>query len=132
MFSDDDIDAAADPITGTVDEALEEMQLPTTEDDEDGELTYTLPGLPAGLDFDDATRTLSGTPTEVGETEVTYFVIDDGEITGSLTYTINIEEEEVTPVELEDIQSSHNSVSENSDGYDDHHADRDVGQSCCG
>ena len=114
VFSDDEIAAADKPITGTVDTALDDMQLPTTEKDDDGELTYILPGRPAGLNFDDATRTLSGTPTEVGETEVTYSVIDDGEITGSLTYTINIEAKEVTPVELDDIRASHNSVSENS------------------
>ena len=113
IFSDDDVADADDPITGTVDEALDDKKLPTTEEDEDGELTYTLPGLPAGLAFDDASRTLSGTPTEAGETEVTYFVIEDGDIAGSLTYTIAIEAVEEPEILLEGIASTHTSVREN-------------------
>ncbi len=39
-------------------------------------LTYSVSGLPAGLSFDPATRTISGTPTTMGETVATYTVVD--------------------------------------------------------
>ncbi len=39
-------------------------------------LTYSVSGLPAGLSFDPATRTISGTPTVMGETVATYTVVD--------------------------------------------------------
>ena len=58
----------------------------------DGALTYTLmPDLPAGLSFDAAARTISGTPTEPQDaTEYTYKVTDgDGETAG-LTFTIEV------------------------------------------
>jgi uncharacterized protein YgiM (DUF1202 family) len=39
--------------------------------------TYTVPVLPSGLDFDDQTRFISGTPDTPGMTNVTYTVTDD-------------------------------------------------------
>ena len=57
-----------------------------------GELTYSVSGLPAGLSFDAATRTLAGTPTAAtnGAIEVTYKVTDDDDATDTLTFTITI------------------------------------------
>ena len=57
-----------------------------------GELTYSVSGLPAGLSFDAATRTLAGTPTAAtnGAIEVTYTVTDDDDATDTLTFTITI------------------------------------------
>ena len=60
---------------------IDDLQLPAATGGT-GTLTYTLTGLatnrdlPPGLIFDPATRTLSGTPTEVGETRVVYTVTD--------------------------------------------------------
>ena len=39
-------------------------------------LSYAMAGLPAGLSFDGATRTISGTPTAVGMSDVTLMVTD--------------------------------------------------------
>ena len=59
----------------------------------DGTLTYSItPTLPAGLDFDDMTREISGTPTEVVEPAetFTYTVEDEDGDTAELTFTIQI------------------------------------------
>ena len=55
-----------------------------------GELTYTLaPTLPAGLTFDPTSRVLSGTPTMLGETLLTYTVTDSMD-TAEQTFTLII------------------------------------------
>ena len=41
-------------------------------------LTYSVSGLPAGLSFDPATRTVAGTPTEVGDAVVVTYSVTDG------------------------------------------------------
>ena len=58
-----------------------------------GALSYTLsPELPAGLDFDATSRTLSGTPTEVtsGTAEYTFTASDAGGGADSLTFGITV------------------------------------------
>ena len=57
-----------------------------------GALTYSLVGLPAGLSFDAATRTLSGTPTAKtdGAVEVSYIVTDEGGSIAFLTFNITV------------------------------------------
>ena len=63
-----------------------------------GALTYTLTG-PAsaalstavpGLAFDAATRVLTGTPTTVGETTLTYTATDTASSTGSVTFAVTV------------------------------------------
>ena len=66
--------------TYTVGTAIVDLVLP--EATGDGDLTYRISALPAGLSFDAATRTLAGTPTQAtaGAVEVTYTATDkDGE-----------------------------------------------------
>ena len=57
-----------------------------------GALTYRLVGLPAGLEFDAATRTLSGTPSAATDdaVEVTYIVTDEGGAATFLTFSIKV------------------------------------------
>ncbi len=55
----------------------------------EGAITYSVSGLPAGLSFDAATRTISGTPEAEGSTEVTYTAMAGAESV-SLTFTITI------------------------------------------
>ena len=65
-------------------------------------LTYSLsPDLPAGLTFDSATRTLSGTPTAASAaTDYTYTVTDVNGSSGSWPTPINIEVQAPPPIEL--------------------------------
>ena len=66
-------------------------------------MTYAVSTLPAGLSFDPATRTLSGTPTAAGTTTVTYTVIDgDAESPESAaqTFTIAVAEAPASTVEI--------------------------------
>ncbi|MCE2448926.1 MAG: putative Ig domain-containing protein [Candidatus Latescibacteria bacterium] len=62
-------------------------------------LTYSLSTLPAGLSFDAATRTLSGTPTAEtnGAATIIYTVIDSARAAGVLIFTITVEEGEMPP-----------------------------------
>ena len=57
----------------------------------EGEITYRVSGLPAGLSFDDSTRTISGTPEAAtdGAVEVTY-TAEDSEGAATLTFSITV------------------------------------------
>ncbi len=50
-------------------------------------ITYSVSGLPAGLSFNPATRTVSGTPTGTGASTVTYTATDSLGATATLSYT---------------------------------------------
>ena len=57
-----------------------------------GALTYSVSGLPTGLTFDPATRTVTGTPAAAtnGAVEITYTATDANGATASLTFNITI------------------------------------------
>ena len=75
--------------TYTVGTAIADLVLPEAAGG-DGTLTYRVSTLPAGLSFDAATRTLSGTPTEAtnGAVAITYTAADDDDDAALLTFTI--------------------------------------------
>ena len=66
----------------------------------DGDLTYSVSALPAGLEFDALSRTLAGTSTEAtdGALTVTYTVADSDDDTAALTFTIAVAAAGTVPV----------------------------------
>ena len=92
-------DAAIADQTYAVGTAIADWVLPEASDG-DGELTYSVSALPAGLEFDAATRTLAGTPTAAtdGAVEVTYTVTDEDDDTAARTFSITIVAEGMLPV----------------------------------
>ena len=84
-------DAAIDDQTYTAEWQIADLVLPEASGGT-GDLTYSVSDLPAGLAFDAATRTLSGTPTAAtdGAVTVTYTVIDERGNAAALTFTITV------------------------------------------
>ena len=116
-FTADDIAASDTVIEGVAGTALEQVLPEATGD---GTLTYSVSsGLPAGLAFDAATRTISGTPTAAGEAQIVYTVIDGD--TGddlpaesaALTYSFEIAETPAPTVQIESVSVTTESVREN-------------------
>ena len=92
-------DAAIADQTHVVGRAIADWMLPEALGG-DGELTYSVSALPAGLEFDAATRMLGGTPTETtdGAVEITYTATDDDDDTAALTFSITIAAAGTVPV----------------------------------
>ncbi len=57
----------------------------------DGQLTYSLTGLPAGMTFDAATRALGGTPSEAGDFSMTYTATDEDGDQASFSLTVTVD-----------------------------------------
>ena len=75
----------------TAGSAISALQLPEATGG-DGEVTYRVSDLPAGLAFDAATRTISGTPEAAtdGAVEVTYTAQDSAGAAAALTFSIEV------------------------------------------
>ena len=87
-----------DDQTYTAGEAITPLELPAATGG-NGELSYSLEPAVAGLVFDPATRTLSGTPQTAGSYPMTYRVVDADENTAdsdaaALSFTITVEQAE--------------------------------------
>ena len=84
-------DAAIDDQTYSVGTAITDLVLPEASD---GELTYGISALPAGLSFDAATRTLAGTPSAAtsGVVTIVYTATEEDGPTDTLVFTITIAE----------------------------------------
>ena len=84
-------DAAIDDQVYTAGTAIAALVLPEASGGT-GELTYSVSTLPAGLAFDAATRTLSGTPTAAtdGAVDVIYTATDEDGTTDALAFTITV------------------------------------------
>ena len=95
-FAEDAVIADQTYVEGT---AIADWVLPEASDG-DGDLTYSISTLPAGLEFDVDTRTLAGTPTEAtdGAVAITYTAMDADGDTDALTFSITIAAEGTLPV----------------------------------
>ena len=92
-------DASIADQTYSVDVAIADWVLPEASGG-DGDLTYSVSALPAGLEFDALSRTLAGTSTAAtdGALTVTYTVADSDDDTAALTFTITVAAAGTVPV----------------------------------
>ncbi|MCG2355862.1 putative Ig domain-containing protein, partial [Staphylococcus epidermidis] len=96
-------------------------------------VTNKVEGLPDGVTFDEATNTISGTPSEVGSYDVTVTTTDESGNATETTFTINVEDTtkptvediadqtqevntEITPITIESEDNSGQTVTNKVDG----------------
>ena len=99
-------------------------------------VTNKVDGLPAGVTFDEATNTISGTPSEVGSYDVTVTTTDESGNATEITFTINVEDTtkptvediadqtqevntEITPITIESEDNSGQAVTNKVEGLPD-------------
>ena len=109
-------DLGSTVFSGTVGKAIDPIELPAAEGGE-GDKSYSVSAtLPAGLSFDAATRTISGTPTMAGSSTVIYTVLDSkegGANSAAAQFTIEISPAPAPTVSVASVASTHSSVREN-------------------
>ena len=69
--------------------AISDVTLPAASGG-NGDLSYSLTPIPAGLSFDPASRAVSGMPTTVGVYPMTYTAADEDDDVATLTFTVTI------------------------------------------
>ncbi|MHA8176692.1 putative Ig domain-containing protein [Staphylococcus epidermidis] len=99
-------------------------------------VTNKVDGLPAGMTFDEATNTISGTPSEVGSYDITVTTTDESGNATEITFTINVEDTtkptvediadqtqevntEITPIKIEATDNSGQGVTNKVEGLPD-------------
>ena len=99
-------------------------------------VTNKVEGLPAGITFDEATNTISGTPSEVGSYTVTVTTTDENGNATETTFTIDVEDTtkptveditdqtqeintEMTPIKIEATDNSGQAVTNKVEGLPD-------------
>ena len=111
-----DVDLSATVFTATASMMLEEgdkIELPDATGGADGDRTYSVANLPAGLTFDAETQTISGTPTTVGKSTVVYTVIDSEGASVAQTFTIEVVAAPPPMSAVESVTVSPSAVREN-------------------
>ena len=99
-------------------------------------VTNKVDGLPDGVTFDEATNTISGTPSEVGSYDITVTTTDESGNATETTFTIDVEDTtkptveditdqtqevntEITPIKIEARDNSGQTVTNKVDGLPD-------------
>ncbi|MGV3125418.1 putative Ig domain-containing protein, partial [Staphylococcus epidermidis] len=102
-----DVEDTTKPTVESVADQTQEVNTEITpitiesEDNSDQAVTNKVDGLPDGVTFDEATNTISGTPSEVGSYTVTVTTTDESGNATETTFTINVED--TTKPTVEDI-----------------------------
>ncbi|MCG1759138.1 putative Ig domain-containing protein [Staphylococcus epidermidis] len=102
-----DVEDTTKPTVKSVSDQTQEVNTEITpitiesEDNSDQAVTNKVDGLPDGITFDEATNTISGTPSEVGSYDITVTTTDESGNATETTFTINVED--TTKPTVEDI-----------------------------
>ena len=115
-FEDSDVDLGATLWTYTVSEEIDPLELPDVMGGTDDDKTYATSALPAGLSFEAATQTISGTPTAATEeTSVIYTVLDSDGASVAMTVKIEVTAAAEPTADVENVELSQSSVRESAD-----------------
>ena len=93
-----DVEDTTKPTVESVADQTQEVNTEITpitiesEDNSDQAVTNKVDGLPDGVTFDEATNTISGTPSEVGSYTVTVTTTDESGNATETTFTIDVED----------------------------------------
>ncbi|MGW9969499.1 putative Ig domain-containing protein [Staphylococcus epidermidis] len=137
-----DVEDTTKPTVESVADQTQEVNTEITpitiesEDNSDQAVTNKVDGLPDGVTFDEATNTISGTPSEVGSYTVTVTTTDESGNATETTFTIDVEDTtkptveditdqtqevntEITPIKIEARDNSGQTVTNKVDGLPD-------------
>ena len=121
--------------TQEVNTEIEPIKIEAT-DNSGQAVTNKVEGLPAGVTFDEATNTISGTPSEVGSYDITVTATDESGNSETTTFTIDVQDTtkptvesvadqtqevntEITPITIESEDNSGQTVTNKVDGLPD-------------
>ncbi|WP_440096793.1 putative Ig domain-containing protein [Staphylococcus epidermidis] len=121
--------------TQKVNTEIEPIKIEAT-DNSGQAVTNKVEGLPAGMTFDEATNTISGTPSEVGSYDITVTTTDENGNSETTTFTIDVEDTtkptvesvadqtqevntEIEPIKIEATDNSGRAVTNKVDGLPD-------------
>ncbi|MCD8926084.1 putative Ig domain-containing protein, partial [Staphylococcus epidermidis] len=137
-----DVEDTTKPTVESVADQTQEVNTEITpitiesEDNSGQAVTNKVEGLPNGVTFDEATNTISGTPSEVGSYTVTVTTTDESGNETETTFTINVEDTtkptvesiadqtqevntEITPIKIEARDNSGQAVTNKVEGLPD-------------
>ncbi|MGZ9540289.1 putative Ig domain-containing protein, partial [Staphylococcus epidermidis] len=121
--------------TQEVNTEIEPIKIEAT-DNSGQAVTNKVEGLPAGMTFDEATNTISGTPSEVGSYDITVTTTDENGNSETTTFTIDVEDTtkptvesvadqtqevntEIEPIKIEATDNSGQAVTNKVEGLPD-------------
>ncbi|WP_240627048.1 putative Ig domain-containing protein, partial [Staphylococcus epidermidis] len=121
--------------TQEVNTEIEPIKIEAT-DNSGQAVTNKVEGLPDGVTFDEATNTISGTPSEVGRYDITVTTTDESGNVTETTFTIDVEDTtkptvedivdqtqevntEITPIKIEATDNSGQAVTNKVEGLPD-------------
>ena len=107
------VDVSSTVFEGTVGAAIDPIELPEAEGGTAPRSYSVSASLPAGLSFDAATQTISGTPTTAGTATIVYTVIDSDGDSAAMKVTIEVSPAPAPTVTVKSVTSTHSSVREN-------------------
>ncbi|WP_233266556.1 putative Ig domain-containing protein [Staphylococcus epidermidis] len=137
-----DVEDTTKPTVESITDQTQEVNTEITpitiesEDNSGRAVTNKVEGLPNGVTFDEATNTISGTPSEVGSYDITVTTTDENGNSETTTFTINVKDTtkptvesiadqtqevntEITPITIESEDNSGQTVTNKVDGLPD-------------